>query len=87
MRNPSGALIGLVSLAPFEHDPRGLRAAQMLELPRKEQCWIIGYKLDPAYQGKGLMTAVLRVVLEEWVREWMGIGQVTAVCSDFRCIC
>jgi RimJ/RimL family protein N-acetyltransferase len=84
LRNASGTLIGAVTLAPFENDPRGLSAEQMRALPRKEQCWIIGYKLDPAYQGNGLMTAALRVVLEEWVREWMGIGQVTAVCFAFH---
>ena len=39
---------------------------------------MIGYKLDPAYQGKGIMSAVLKGVLA-WVEEWLGVGSIAAV--------
>ncbi|ORY32083.1 acyl-CoA N-acyltransferase [Naematelia encephala] len=78
IRNSDGEVIGLLSLRPFEHDPRGISKEQMLALPRKEQTWIVGYKLHPAYQGKGIMSSSLKTAIDEWIKPWMGVGQLTA---------
>jgi GNAT superfamily N-acetyltransferase len=79
IRNTLGNVFRTVSLGPFDHDERGLTVEQMLEQPPAEQVWLLGYVLDPAYQGKGVMTAFLNLVLDEWVKKWMGIGVVAAV--------
>ena len=44
-----------------------------------DQMWDLGYVMDPAWHGKGIMTEMMAVLLEGWVRPWMGIGRVGAV--------
>lgn len=79
VRDPGGKLVGKVSLAPFEHDPRGLSAAEMLARTPAEQTWILGYKLHPEARGKGVASAAVQAIVNDWVRVYMRIGQVVAV--------
>jgi RimJ/RimL family protein N-acetyltransferase len=71
-------VIGCISLVPFEHDSRGLTSEQMLDLPRDEQVWLLGYFLDPKYHRQGIMFEALKMVLDVWVKGWMKIGKVVA---------
>jgi RimJ/RimL family protein N-acetyltransferase len=52
---------------------------QMAKLPASQQVHDFGYVLDPAYHGRGVMTEVVAVMIDSWVKPWMGIGKVGAV--------
>ncbi len=39
--------------------------------------------LEPDWHGRGVTSELLRIILDEWVGRWMGIGSVSAVRAPF----
>ncbi|CAK9780066.1 hypothetical protein CC85DRAFT_283645 [Cutaneotrichosporon oleaginosum] len=56
--------------------------ASVLALPPARQSWMIGYVLEPALYGRGVMSEAIGCVLHGWVRPVMGIGEVVAIIQD-----
>jgi hypothetical protein len=74
-------ILGDIGLRPhtyhFASNP--LTPEQVRKLPPKDQMWDFGYVLDPEMSGKGVMSELVGVVIEGWVRPYMGLGRVGAV--------
>ncbi len=72
---------GDINLAPqsYPFSEVKLTADEVKALPLDEQVWDIGYVLDPALHGKGVMSEMVGCILEGWVKPWMRIGIVAAV--------
>lgn len=47
-------------------------------LPLDQQSWMLGYVLEPAQYGRGVMGEALACILEGWVRPFMRVGEVAA---------
>lgn len=60
------------------HDHDAAEAA-VLALPPAEQSWMLGYVLEPAHYGRGVMGEAIACILEGWVRPFMRIGEVAAI--------
>lgn len=64
------AFLGTISLSssPFEHisDPaeRARRSAANLALPAEAKRWSLGFYLDPALAGRGIMSAACRTLVD-----------------------
>lgn len=80
--NAPNQIIGTIDMMPFEWNDRNLSIPDLLALPPEEQIWGVGYVLHPDYRQRGIMFGLVDALLEEWVRPFMRIGQVTAV-RDF----
>jgi len=52
-------------------------------LPPGRQEWGLGYALEPDWHGRGVTSELLRIILDEWVGRWLGIGSVSAVRAPF----
>ena len=83
LRDKSGEIIGEFSLEP--DPPGGLKSEEMLRLDPAEQRWGMGYALVPSWRGRGLASQMVDLILNHWVKQWMGIGKVTAVRSLIVC--
>jgi RimJ/RimL family protein N-acetyltransferase len=81
-----GRLVGDVFLWPNTAEPRwgartpteGITEASVLALPAPEQSWMLGYALEPALYGRGVMSELLGCILAGWVKPVMGVGEVAA---------
>lgn len=52
--------------------------ASVLALAPAQQSWMLGYVLEPAQYGRGVMSEALGCILEGWVRRVMRVGEVAA---------
>lgn len=50
----------------------------VLALPTDQQSWMLGYALEPAQYGKGVMGEALACIVEGWMRPFMRVGEVAA---------
>ncbi|KAL7418620.1 hypothetical protein Q5752_007078 [Cryptotrichosporon argae] len=71
-----GRIVGDIHL--HVDTPPGTSEDEQLARPADEQVWAVGYVLDPAMQGKGVMAEVLGCILEAWVKPWMRVGALCA---------
>jgi RimJ/RimL family protein N-acetyltransferase len=55
---------------------------QVLASPLASQTWHLGYVLEPAAHGRGIMSEVIGVLLESWVRPIMRVENVVAIVEN-----
>jgi RimJ/RimL family protein N-acetyltransferase len=55
---------------------------QVRASPLSSQTWHLGYVLEPAANGRGIMSEVIGVLLESWVRPLMRIERVVAIIEN-----
>lgn len=65
-------------LAPSTPEGKQRTEDEVLASPLSSQLWHIGYVLEPQQHGRGIMSELVAVVLESWVRPLMRIETVCA---------
>ncbi|CED84559.1 GNAT domain [Phaffia rhodozyma] len=75
LSSPCPKFLGTICIVPnpFTHvqdlSLRAKRVAENMAKKDDEKSWAVGYYLDPAWNGKGVMSTVLEVVLEYYVHQ------------------
>ncbi|KAK4687448.1 hypothetical protein P7C73_g2668, partial [Tremellales sp. Uapishka_1] len=82
LRDSSNRVIGGIGFTPFDHDPSNnfadVDVTEMLARPVDQQVWILGYSLDPDYQGRGIVGRFVSRLFEGYIKECMGVKTIVA---------
>ena len=79
IRNEDGHIIGHINLRPFKSIPAQQERLTEDAVGEEPSVWSVGYSLDPGYRHMGVMSSVLGLLLDEWVRKWMRVDKVVGV--------